>query len=146
MATLTRTVLAFALGALVAGFLRSAISAFLLGDVDPDFVHQPFAAFVNLFVRHVVIGVAQSAIFGLGLLAGRFLFARKVPEAYEIAGLLGVGLVVVNYILSVVVRKGLATSYDLIGLIFGLSVPLILAFVFPMLTRRRPPETANKDA
>ena len=136
MATLIRTVLFFLLGASVAGFLLAAVSAFVIGDVDPDFAHQPFAAFTNLVMRNLLAAAVESAIFALGLMVARLVFARKPGDWYLLAGALGFLLVFVNYLISLIVRKMLMRTYDLAALVYLLAVPLLMAFVYPAIARR----------
>jgi hypothetical protein len=136
MAMLIRAGLFFLLGAAVMGLFLAAFSAFVLGDVDPDFSHQPFAAFTNLVMRNLLAAVVQSAIFGLGLLAARLLFAWRMAENELLAWILGAFLVLLNFLLSLTVRKVLDRNYDLAALVYLLVVPLVLAFVFPALSRK----------
>jgi len=147
MATLIRTAVFFLLGASVAGFLLAAVSAFVLGDVDPDFTHQPFAAFTNLVMRNLLAGLVESAIFALGLMVARLVFARKPGDWYLLAGGLGFLLVLVNYLISLIVRKLLMSKYDLAALVYLLAVPLIMAFLYPAIARRfRNAQQANQPS
>jgi hypothetical protein len=136
MATLIRTALFFALGALVAGFVLAAVSAFILGDVDPDFAHQPLAAFSNQSLRYLLGAVVESSIFGLGLLAARLLFAQKLIDNLGLAALAGALVVLINFLLSILVRKGFGRNYDVAALIYLLVVPLVVSFVYPLLARK----------